>query len=87
MASTAAPASQNAEILQQVADEYVDEHRPGHASSGQDDLSAAAFLARIGKDQERLERLLSIDPEGLSQEQDIDRRLLIGITRSRGICP
>jgi uncharacterized protein (DUF885 family) len=82
---TATPAlatPSNAEELARLSGQYVDEHRPGASRSDRTDYSADAFIREI-KDQEKyLEELLAIEPGGLSLEQDIDRRVLIGITRS-----
>jgi uncharacterized protein (DUF885 family) len=75
-------AASNVDELARLSGQYVDESRPGASKSDRNDYSAAAFMGEI-KDQEKfLEELLAIDPDGLSLEQDIDRRLLIGITRS-----
>lgn len=76
----AAPA--NVDELARLSGQYVDERRPGASKSDRSDYSAAAFIADIKEQEKYLEELLAIDPDGLSLEQDIDRRLLIGITRS-----
>jgi uncharacterized protein (DUF885 family) len=83
VAATAALATpSNAEELARLSGQYVDQHRPGASRNDRTDYSADAFIREI-KDQEKyLEELLAIEPEGLSLEQDIDRRVLIGITRS-----
>jgi len=75
-------APSNVEQLARLNSQYVDERRPGASKSDRSDYSAAAFMGEIREQEKFLEELLAIDPDGLSLEQDIDRRLLIGITRS-----
>ncbi len=83
MAQGCTPAApSNVEQLQRLSAQYVDERRPGASRAGRTDYSAAAFEQEIEDQRQTLEQLLAIDPEGLSLEQDIDRRLLIGIARS-----
>ena len=77
-----ADAPDNVEALQRASAQYVDQHRPGAPRNERKDYSAASFLADIAAQQAELQALLAIDPAGLSLEQDIDRRLLIGIARS-----
>jgi uncharacterized protein (DUF885 family) len=72
----------NVEQLQRLSAEYVDARRPGAPKADRADYSAAAFVREIQDQQQTLDQLLAIKPEGLSLEQDIDRRLLIGIARS-----
>lgn len=72
----------DADRLQVLVNEYVDDHRPGAAGSEQTDFSAAGFAAEISAQKEYLQQLLGIDSSRLDQQQDIDRRLLIGITSS-----
>ena len=72
----------NVDGLTELSRQYVDERRPGASKSDRDDYSAAAFIGEIKAQEKFLEQLLAIDPTGLSLEQDIDRRLLIGITRA-----
>ncbi len=72
----------NVEQLQRLSAQYVDARRPGASQADRTDYSAAAFNREIEEQRQTLEQLLAIDPEGLSLEQDIDRRLLIGIARS-----
>lgn len=76
----AAPA--NVERLNRLTAQFVDERRPGEQGADRNDFSAEAFAREIEEQQEVLEQLQSIDPEGLSLEQDIDLRLLTGIFRS-----
>ena len=76
----AAPA--NVEELARLSGQYVDAHRPGASGSERSDYSAAAFMREIKEQEKFLQQLLAIDADGLSLQQDIDRRLLIGITRS-----
>ncbi len=75
------PAS-DADRLQAISRQYVDEHRPGASRAERVDYSAASFVAEIAQQKRLLQQLMSIDASGLSLEQDIDRRLLIGITSS-----
>jgi len=83
MAQGCTPATpSNVEQLQQIAGQYVDQRRPGASKTDRTDYSAAGFEQEIQDQLLTLEHLLAIDPEGLSPEQDIDRRLLIGIARS-----
>jgi len=72
----------NVDELARLSSQYVDERRPGASKSDRSDFSAAAFIGEIKEQEKYLEQLLAIDPAGLSLVQDIDRRLLIGITRS-----
>ena len=72
----------NVEQLQRIAGQYVDQRRPGAPKMDRTDYSAGGFEQEIQDQRLTLEQLLAIDPEGLSLEQDIDRRLLIGIVRS-----
>lgn len=72
----------NVEQLEQLAGQYVDDRRPGAAKADRTDYSAAAFEQEIQDQQQTLEQLLAIEPDGLSLEQDIDLRLLIGLARS-----
>jgi len=75
-------APSNAEELARLSAQYVDEHRPGASRSDRTDYSADAFIREIRDLEKYLEELLAIEPDGLSLEQDIDRRVLIGISRS-----
>jgi uncharacterized protein (DUF885 family) len=72
----------NVEQLNRLTAQFVDERRPGDQGADRADFSADAFAREIKMQQEVLEQLQAIDPEGLSLEQDIDLRLLIGIFRS-----
>jgi len=71
-----------ADRLKAISRQYVDERRPGASRAERVDFSAASFEAEIAQQRRLLQQLMSIDPSGLSLEQDIDRRLLIGITSS-----
>lgn len=75
-------AASNTERLEDLANRYVDAHRPGAHAGGRADYSATAFKQEIKQKEQELEELLMIESDGLSLEQDIDRRLLIGIARS-----
>lgn len=72
----------DADRLQAISMQYVDERRPGASRAERVDFSAASFVAEIAQQKRLLQQLMSIDASGLSLEQDIDRRLLIGITSS-----
>jgi uncharacterized protein (DUF885 family) len=76
----AAPA--NVDQLQRLSTQFVDKYRKGSSDNERTDWSASSFLQEIESQQESLRQLQAIDPVGLSLEQDIDRRLLIGIARS-----
>ncbi|MBT8072266.1 MAG: DUF885 domain-containing protein [Xanthomonadales bacterium] len=76
----AAPA--NVDQLQRLSIQFVDKYRKGSSDNDRTDWSASSFLQEIESQQESLRQLRAIDPAGLSIEQDIDRRLLIGIARS-----
>jgi len=75
-------ASPITEQLERLANRYVDAQRPSTHTGGRRDYSAEEFSREIKEKQRDLEQLLTIDAEGLSLEQDIDRQLLIGIMRS-----
>ena len=75
-------ADQNSTSLQDISAQYVDLQRPGGSNHSSPDLSVRGFTRAIADKEEMLEALLAITPDGLSLEQDIDRRLLIGILRS-----
>jgi len=82
MGSHVQAAPSNVDELARLSAQYVDERRPGASKSDRTDYSAAAFIGDIREQEKYLEQLLAIDPAGFSLEQDIDRRLLIGITRA-----
>lgn len=75
-------AASNVEELERLSARYVDDRRPDAPKADRTDLSASAFLEEIEGQRRELAQLLAIDPQGLSRDQDIDRRLLIGISRS-----
>lgn len=79
---SSANANQNGMALQEISDRYVEWQRPAGGESGIRDLSAAGFTDKIAEKQRMLDALLAIETNGLSLEQDIDRRLLIGILRA-----
>ena len=79
---TASASSSNTEQLERLTSQYVDERRPGAPKATRTDYSAASFEREIEDQKQNLEKLLAINPEGLTIQQDIDRRLLIGIERS-----
>jgi uncharacterized protein (DUF885 family) len=72
-------ASTHAETLERAKQRYVDAQRPDTGQSARDDFSARSFHAEIEAWQGELTLLRSVEVTGLSKEQDIDRRLLIGI--------
>lgn len=74
--------SSDVEQLTAISSTYVNQRRPGASEEQRADYSAETFLAEIEQQRELLEQLTSIDASALSLEQDIDRRLLIGLTRS-----
>ena len=81
--ATAESAPQSdAGLLLAISKQYVDEHRPGASREERADFSAKSFQAEIAQQRKLLEQLKSINASGLNLEQDIDRRLLIGITQS-----
>lgn len=83
LASPAATAgSDDATRLQDVVDDYVDLRRPGAPRAARKDFSAAAFMAELEEQRALLATIESISPEALTPEQDIDRRLLLGIARA-----
>ena len=71
-------ADANSEILAQASQRYVDAQRKG-AAGARNDFSAASFQAEIERWRREAAALQAIDSSGLNAEQDIDRRLLIGI--------
>lgn len=75
-------AMENAAALQEISAQYVDLQRPQAGSHTPRDLSVRGFERAITDKEEMLKALLAINEKGLSLEQDIDRRLLIGILRS-----
>lgn len=75
-------AQSNTAQLEAISRQYVDQRRPSASREERADYSAASFLAEIAEQRQLLQQLTEIDPAGLSLEQDIDRRLLIGITSS-----
>lgn len=82
MSGPVSAAPSNVDELARLSARYVDERRPGASKSDRSDYSAAAFIGEIKEQEKYLEQLLAVDPDGLSLVQDIDRRLLIGITRA-----
>lgn len=74
--------STDLEQLRSISYQYVEQHKSGADEGARKSYSAESFLAEIAEQRQLLERLTGIDPSNMSLEQDIDRRLLIGITRS-----
>ena len=75
-------ANPNSAPLKEISDQYVEWQRPGNSSSQARDLSADGYTGRIAEKKRMLDALLAVGGEGLSAEEDIDRRLLIGILRA-----
>ncbi len=80
--SALADGPENVAALQRLSGQFVARQRQGSSYAARDDYTAASFLAEIEAQKVELRQLLAIDSEGLSREQDIDRRLLIGIARA-----
>ena len=78
----AAYANPNSAALKELSDQYVDWQRPGNSTSQARDQSADGYAGRIAEKKRMLDALLAVGEEGLSAEEDIDRRLLIGILRA-----
>jgi len=72
----------NRDALHQVSGDYVQSHRGGEGRASRSDWSAKTFLDEIRAKKKQLSLLESIDPAGFTLEEDIDRRLLIGLLRS-----
>ena len=75
-------ASPGQETLQRISDEYVQAHRGNEGRGEREDFSRSAFLSEIEARKSHLKELQAIDPGTLNAEQDIDRRLLIGLLHS-----
>jgi len=72
----------NRDVLRRVSGDYVQSHRGGEGRASRNDWSAATFLDEIRAKKKQLSLLESINPGGFTLEEDIDRRLLIGLLRS-----
>jgi uncharacterized protein (DUF885 family) len=72
----------NRSVLRQVSGDYVQSHRGGEGRASRNDWSAATFLDEIRAKKKQLALLESINPGGFTLEEDIDRRLLIGLLRT-----
>jgi uncharacterized protein (DUF885 family) len=72
----------DAASLQRLSDQFVARQQAGAAADARTDGSAASFRAGIEAQKVELRQLEAIGSAGLSREQDIDRRLLIGILRA-----
>jgi uncharacterized protein (DUF885 family) len=68
--------------LEELIERYVELQRGGRGVGGAEALSAQAFLEEIETDRRLLGEVGSVGTEGLSREQDIDRRLMIGLLES-----
>lgn len=74
----AAPAAR----LEAVIREYVAARRADDERDALRDVSAEAFRGKLGRQQSMLDELRVLPEGGLSLDQDIDRRLLIGLLES-----
>ncbi|MGH8168495.1 MAG: hypothetical protein ACREQ1_14740, partial [Woeseiaceae bacterium] len=68
--------------LDGLVERYIEMTREQERNEGLPDVSATAFADEIASQSELLDALLAITANGLSLEQDIDRRLLIGLLRA-----
>ena len=69
--------------LQPLIEQYAKIERPDDDESGAlEDVSLAAFQQQIQTRRELLDKVQQIDAAGLSREEDIDRRLMIGLLES-----
>ena len=69
--------------LQPLIEQYAKIERPDDDESGSlQDVSLAAFQQQIQTRRELLDKVRQIDPSGLLREEDIDRRLMIGLLES-----
>ena len=69
--------------LQPLIEQYAKIERPDDDESGTlEDVSLAAFQQQIQTRRELLDKVQQIDAAGLSREEDIDRRLMIGLLES-----
>ena len=75
-------ADDDSEALGQVSEAFVEAQRSSGHGGQRSDYSAKAFTAEIEAKKRQLAKLEAIDPENLTTDQDIDRRLLLGILRS-----
>jgi uncharacterized protein (DUF885 family) len=78
-AEAAAPANDK---LRSLAERYIEMTREDERNEGLPDVSAAAFGEEIASQSELLDELLAVPADALSSEQDIDRRLLIGLLKA-----
>lgn len=81
IAMTAAPVSANSGALDPLIQQYAALERANEddAAGGRSDVSAQGFVGEIEVRRQLLEKVRQIDARGLSHEEDIDRRLMIGL--------
>ena len=69
--------------LQPLIEQYAKIERPDDEDAGSlQDVSVDAFQQRIQTRRDLLDKVQQIDAAGLSREEDIDRRLMIGLLES-----
>jgi uncharacterized protein (DUF885 family) len=80
-----APAASAASVaLEPLIQQYADMERkdPDDEGAGLKDVSLEGFQKEIDTRRQLLEKVRQIDASGLSREEDIDRRLMIGLLES-----
>lgn len=80
--STAPTPSASSAALDELIRRYADMERAKDKDGGLADVRAAAFQQEIAARRALLEEVRKIEPQGLSLDEDIDRRLLIGLLES-----
>jgi uncharacterized protein (DUF885 family) len=68
--------------LTALIDQFVDTRRENDERTGLREVSVQAFLDDIAEDRRLLDELRQVSAEGLSPEERIDRKLMIGILES-----
>lgn len=76
------PAEPPAQSLDDLVSEYAQSQRREGGMAQLADVSAETFLLEIQANRDLLARVRDVDPTGLSPDEDIDRRLLIGLLES-----
>ncbi len=71
-----------AQALDKLIRQYADEQRNNDNRARLREVSADSFLAEIEANRTLLEAVRAVDPSGLSLEEGIDRKLLIGLLES-----
>ncbi len=80
--SRSQPVQQDSARLDALILKFVEARRARNDRMKLPDVSANAFLADIAADRNLLEEITAVDPEGLSLDESIDRRMMIGILES-----